>query len=1191
MAPPPSSSSSSYDASFHPKRYDVFISFRGEDTRSNFTSHLRHAMRQKQIQVYMDDEMNKGDEISLGLLEAIEDSHISVIVFSEDYASSKWCLDELLKILECREEGQDVIPVFYQIDPSNVRKQKGSYEEAFQKHERDFSNNQDKLSKWKQALFEAANLAGWDSRIHRDESTLIQKIVEDVLKKLEYKYPPRKSKCPFGTDENLAPIESLLTEFQTVGIWGMGGIGKTTIAKWLFGKYSSQYEGSCFMENIRENFEKDKQALRNDLVSELLGEYERKINVESVVVKRRLSFKRVFVVLDDVSTSKQLEYLDGVLQYFGSGSRIIITSRNRHVLLWKGVDEIKIHHVKELNPKNSLQLFSLNAFKHNHPLMGYEVLSNKAVAYAKGLPLVLKVVGSFLYSKTKIEWESELEKLQKIPDDEIQSVLQLSYDGLRDQEKDIFLDIACFLKGEREEHVVSLLKDFNPCIGLRNLQDKALITIEHDVVQMHDLIQEMGLEIVRQESIKDPGKRSRLWVAEDIYKVLKYNRGTDKVEGINLDMSQIRDLHFSVDTFRNMTNLRFLKLYLPSGVKDYSLLSLPTCVQLFSIKLRYLEWDRYLSKSLPLMFCTEKLVELSMPDSHLEKLWDGVQDLGNLKRINLGGSTRLMELPDFSMLTNLEEVDLSYCESLYHIHPSLLSLHSLVTLDLYGCKSLISLESEIHLKSLEFLCFDNCLSLKKFSVSSEEIRELNFVGTSIEILSSAIKQLTKLRHLELSNCKRLESLPELPQFITHLYLSGSNIKCLPGNLKQLTELRSLYLIDCKRLESLPELPQFITHLNLSGSNIKCLPGNIKQLTELRSLHLCDCERLESLPELPQFITHLYLSGSNIKCLPGNIKQLTELHNLHLSDCERLESLPEFPQFIRILDLSRSNIKCLPGNIKQLTELHNLHLSHCKNLESLPELPQFITHLYLSGSNIKWLPGNIRQLTKLRCLYLSDCKRLESLPKLPQFITHLNVSGSNIKCLPGNIKQLTELSNLHLSHCKRLESLPELPQFITHLYLSGSNIKCLPGNIKQLTELSSLNLSDCKRLESLPELPQFITHLYLSGSNIKCLPGNIKQLTELSNLNLSDCKRLESLPELPQFITHLYLSGSNIKCLPGNIKQLTELSNLNLSDCKRLESLPELPQFITHLYLSGSNIKCLPGNIKQLTELSSLYLSD
>ncbi|XP_061343330.1 disease resistance protein RPV1-like [Gastrolobium bilobum] len=957
MAPPPSSSYAA--VSFHPKIYDVFISFRGEDTQSNFTSHLRSAICQKQIEVYMDDEMKRGDEISPALIKAIEDSYISVIVFSEDYASSKWCLDELLKILECRNKGQDVIPVFYKIDPSNVRNQRGSYKKAFKKHKRDFS--EDKLSKWKQALFEAANLAGWDSRKYGDEQTLIQKIVEEVLEKLESKYPPRESKCPFGTDENLAPIESLLREFQIIGIWGMGGIGKTTIAKWLFGKYSSQYEGSCFMENIRENFEKDKHALRNDLVSKLLEEYERKINVESVVVKRRLSRKRVFVVLDDVSSSKQLEYLDGELQCFGSGSRIIITSRNMHVLLWKGVDEIKIHHVKELNPKDSLQLFSLNAFKHNHPLTGYEVLSNRAIAYAKGLPLVLKVVGCFLHSKTKNEWESELQKLKRIPDDEIQSKLQLSYEGLDDQEKDIFLDIACFLKGKREEHVVSLLNDFNPRIGLRNLQDNALITIEHDFVKMHDLIQEMGREIVRQESIKDPGKRSRLWDPEDVYDVLKYNRGTDKVEGINLDMSQIRDLCLSVDTFRNMINLRYLKLYLPYGVRDCSMLSLAAGVQLFSNQLRYLAWDRYLSKSLPLMFCTEKLVELSMPDNHLEKLWDGVQDLVNLKRINLRGSTRLMELPDFSMSTNLETVELSDCVSLCHIHPSVLSIHSLVTLRLSRCKSLISLESEIHLKSLEFLFFDDCSSLKKFSVSSEEIRELNFWCTSIEILSSAINHL-----------RRLESLT----------LDGSKLEKLPDGLSGLRNLKRLFIYNCPKLRiyeqelrNIFDGLQSLTHLCLNvGSDFSELPDNISVLSLLHSLDL---------------------SRSNIKCLPGNIKQLTKLRVLRLRDCKRLESLPELPQFITHLDLSGSNIMCLPGNIKQLTKLSFLDLSHCKRLESFPELPLSITKLHLEGNNIESLPNRIRENINLRHLELSECKSLRSLQWLPQSIELLDATNRDL----------------------------------------------------------------------------------------------------------------------------------------------------------------------------------------------------
>ncbi|KAL2341466.1 hypothetical protein Fmac_009406 [Flemingia macrophylla] len=142
------------------KKYDVFLSFRGEDTRLNFTSHLYKALNEKKIKTFMDDQLKKGDKISPALIQAIEDSHVSIIIFSKNYAFSKWCLDELSKIMECEKvQRQIVIPVFYNIDPSHVRKQNGSYEKAFAKHEGDYRCN-----KWRDDLIEVTNIIGCDSK-------------------------------------------------------------------------------------------------------------------------------------------------------------------------------------------------------------------------------------------------------------------------------------------------------------------------------------------------------------------------------------------------------------------------------------------------------------------------------------------------------------------------------------------------------------------------------------------------------------------------------------------------------------------------------------------------------------------------------------------------------------------------------------------------------------------------------------------------------------------------------------------------------------------------------------------------------------------------------------------------------------------------------------------------------------------
>ncbi|KAL1340774.1 uncharacterized protein LOC107464532 [Arachis duranensis] len=162
----------------------VFISFRGKDSRINFVCHLHQALNQQQIKVFIDHKLPKGHSIWPSLLKAIESSHLSLVIFSQDYASSKWCLQELVKILETmKQQGQVVLPVFYNIDPSHVRYQLGSFKQAFEKHVQKFDPIV--VQNWKTALTEAADLIGWDSKSPyiRDDDDLVQQIVEDVLEK------------------------------------------------------------------------------------------------------------------------------------------------------------------------------------------------------------------------------------------------------------------------------------------------------------------------------------------------------------------------------------------------------------------------------------------------------------------------------------------------------------------------------------------------------------------------------------------------------------------------------------------------------------------------------------------------------------------------------------------------------------------------------------------------------------------------------------------------------------------------------------------------------------------------------------------------------------------------------------------------------------------------------------------------
>ncbi|XP_042963140.1 disease resistance protein RPV1-like isoform X2 [Carya illinoinensis] len=221
-------SSSSSSSVTSPWRYDVFLSFRGDDTRDTFTAHLYRALTQKGILTFIDkDELRRGDEISPALLQAIEGSRISIIVLSTNYASSTWCLDELLKILECKKSKQQrVLSVFYHIDPSDVRHQRGSFGEALAKHAEKLNVDM-KLQLWKEALQEVASMSGYHL-INGNESEFIEQIVQEVSRIANDHFVLPVAKHPVGLEPHLKDVDLLLSvetnDIRMIGIFGLGGI-------------------------------------------------------------------------------------------------------------------------------------------------------------------------------------------------------------------------------------------------------------------------------------------------------------------------------------------------------------------------------------------------------------------------------------------------------------------------------------------------------------------------------------------------------------------------------------------------------------------------------------------------------------------------------------------------------------------------------------------------------------------------------------------------------------------------------------------------------------------------------------------------------------------------------------------------------------------------------------------------------
>ncbi|KAJ9676005.1 hypothetical protein PVL29_024807 [Vitis rotundifolia] len=803
--------------------YDVFLSFRGEDTRNNFTAHLYKEFRTKGINTFIDDDkLERGQVISPALVTATENSMFSIIVLSENFASSKWCLEELAKILECmKTRGQRVLPIFYNVDPSDVKKHRGKFGAALAEHEKNLTENMERVQIWKDALTQVANLSGWDSR-NKNEPLLIKEIVKHVLNKL-------LNIC-IGDTEKLVGIDAR--------IWGMGGIGKTTLARFLYNKISRQFEAHSFLEDVGKVLANEGLIkLQQIFLSSLLEEKD--LNMKGLTsIKARLHSKKVLVVLDNVNDPTIFECLIGNQDWFGPGSRIIITAREKCLLISHGVD---YYEVPKFNSSEAYEFIKRHSLKHELLRGDFMELSTSMIGYAQGLPLALKVLRPILFSMSKEESRNQVDKLKSTFSKKIEEVLRINYDGLDNKEKNIFLDIACFFKAEDKDYVIEILDGcgFFPLCGIRTLIDKSLISISGNKFQMHDLIQEMGLEIVRQQSLQELGKRSRLLFHEDISDVLKKTMGSEKIEGIFLNSFHLKEtIDFTTQAFVGMSKLRLLKLYqsgeipinfvdtLEENFKVHFSLNFKFCYD----ELRYLYLCGYSLKLLPNDFNVKNLVHLSMPYSHIKQLWKGIKVLEKLKCMDLSHSKYLRETPNLSRVTNLERLVLEDCVSLCKVHPSLGDLKNLNFLSLKNCKMLKKLwelrnvEGTLRrwncserttllfssLRNLEILSFEGCKGPPSASWLLPRI--FNSTGFILHNLSG----LCSLRLLDLSDCNlsdetNLGSLGFVSS-LERLLLGGNNFVTLP-NISRLSHLKFLGLRNCKSLQELPDLPTNIFYVD------------------------------------------------------------------------------------------------------------------------------------------------------------------------------------------------------------------------------------------------------------------------------------------------------------------------------------------------------------------------------------------
>ncbi|GJW35325.1 Toll/interleukin-1 receptor domain-containing protein [Tanacetum coccineum] len=729
---------------------------------------------------------------------------------SSSSSSGSYVYDVFMSFREA-DNGQIVMPIFYDVDPSDVRKQRGDFGEAFSKQ---VAENTTKAELWRKQLVAASNISGWEPKniANGHESMVIKKIVDTIFGGL-FRLNSDIDEGLVGMRDRLQDLISQLemgsSGVRMVGIWGIGGAGKTTLATSVYMKLMPHFKSHCIIDNIREESRKSGlKKLQGDILSAL---YKPNIEVHSVAVgkcqiKSMLCRCNVLVILDDVDDIDQLEALAGSHDWFGDGSRIYIHTRDEHLLRKHKVDHVSP--VRLLADDEAIELFRSHAFNEEKHIKDYENFSLQVVSYADGLPLALKVLGSFLSDKDAKEWMSTMDRLRDIPESKIVDKLKISYDGLKDVEKELFLDIACFFREEEKSDTMELFDacGFHPEIGIKVLIQKSLITIDsygrfdgNPIVSMPDCVRTLPrlkllfmCDCVMLGSIELPPRTLNCLF------LLRNGRHMSCIRKISFDQEMS-----PLDLQTNLIGLPAssieiegkIKIQPIAGVDDTILIGCIILQVHFQTVLQqrilfFLNW-RTACKN-----CFGRVTSIEVKFDGLKCLKEFKCSKGPEKTpfpLPLTRSLRKLDLSgccfedgeiqsDIGELSNLQDLNLSY-NNFSKLHFSLSQLTRLKLLNLKGCRRLLKLP-ELP-SSIAIIIADGCDKLTSIGDLNENCKWLCYISlvesTVIDgnkLLQSMLKgNAIKNEYMHL----RIRGLEIPKQFTSRLYAGGRCRLPLPEN--------------------------------------------------------------------------------------------------------------------------------------------------------------------------------------------------------------------------------------------------------------------------------------------------------------------------------------------------------------------------------------------------------------------------
>ncbi|KAK3417781.1 hypothetical protein EUGRSUZ_H03745 [Eucalyptus grandis] len=1086
--------------------YEVFLSFSGKDTRKGFTSFLYTSMIDAGIRVYKDDkELGKGENFGPELLRAISESKISIPIFSMGYASSTWCLKELVQMVKCQKiRGQKIMPIFYDVGPSEVRHQTKGYEKAFLSHENNKRYDEATICEWKAALKAVGELDGWDlqSIPNREEGEIAKTITQEVFNELKKAYLVVSNylvNVDDHVDKIMEEIGAHTSETRIVGIHGMGGVGKTTIAKIIFNELSNKYDNCCFLSNIHETSKlKGIEYLQQQLICDILKV--KWIDIRNIdegirIIKERLRNKKVLILLDDVEENDHMDALVGKRDWFSKGSKLIITTRRKDVLHkvdWR-------YELTGMDHHQSLQLFSKHAFRRDSPLDEYIHHTKRAIHIAGGLPIALEVIGSLLSRKNKEMWDATLNLLESVPHVEVQNKLKISYDALDYRQKHVFLDIACNFIGYRKDIVVIFwdASKLFPEATLEVLQNMSLIKIEeHNKLWMHDQLRDLGREIVREESKMKIEKQRCVWNPKEGLDLLKSDEMKKKVEALHLKFDDQH--HFTYKDFKNLPNLTFLEVENFWHISPLDILSTNIFQKNSNLlpRLRWLSWHKIQPTFEITNFSMENVIILDLSESEITHYWKGwnhMKVIKNLKVLNLAHCQHLERTPKFSTHSNLEHLILSSCNSLIKIDGSIYQLKRLVLLDVSGCRSLQMLPETIgNLESLIELDI-SYTRIKELPDSIEKLKNLKIANMHNSGISKIHNAFWTMEKLEILKLIRRQIYGHVASLIRNYYYGHVEFgDCICEN-KSWRILR----LSGVRIDALPRLPESLMELELEELRVDTFP-DLSNLANLKELHLgfgppnCDGKSDGLLEEsIPQWI--------------GNLSKLESLHLRFFRGLRRFErtaswtdlSLPPHPRRLPRLPSSLSSL-----HLRGRDSLCSMDLSNLRKLSSLEIF-------YSAVAEIEGLDC----LKNLRVLGLESVGQLAMLPDLSKLNKLWSVQVTdcgNLVEIQGELPRF--LANLTINFCNSLQEFPDLFSLMGTTYVCvnicnqkfeyTSEHKLLLRGFKQMqipdlsnwNRLTILTVESCHNLVEIQgELPQSLETLKIEDS------GSLQKLPDLSSL--------------------------------------------------------------------------------------------